>query len=131
MDQDIRWKQKFSNYKKALSQLKKFINTVDLNEFEKQGLIHIFECAYEQAANTVQSYAKTFTETPVYGFRDSLEAANKAGLTITLAEWHRLIDFIPEIQFAYEEAVAEKVVKAIREKYFCLFTQLEIVLSRL
>jgi len=34
MDLDIRWKQRFSNYQKALVQLTKFINKGDLNELE-------------------------------------------------------------------------------------------------
>lgn len=32
---DIRWEQRFSNFKKALSQLKKFIDQGDLSELEK------------------------------------------------------------------------------------------------
>jgi len=39
MEQDIRWKQRFSNYRKALGQLGKFIDKGNLNEFEEQGLI--------------------------------------------------------------------------------------------
>ncbi len=34
MDEDIRWKQRFSNYKKALNQLKKFIDKGDLSLFK-------------------------------------------------------------------------------------------------
>ncbi len=32
--EDIRWKQRFSNFQKALSQLKKFIDKGELNELE-------------------------------------------------------------------------------------------------
>jgi len=42
-DQDIRWKQRFSNYQKALAQLQKFIDKGNLSELEKQGLIKSFE----------------------------------------------------------------------------------------
>ena len=41
-EQDIRWLQRLSNYRRALSQLKKFIDKGDLNELEQQGLI----CGY-------------------------------------------------------------------------------------
>jgi hypothetical protein len=34
---NIRWKQRFANYLKALSQLSRFIEKGDLNELEKQG----------------------------------------------------------------------------------------------
>jgi len=39
MAEDIRWEQRFDNYKKALSQLQKFIDKKELNELEEQGLI--------------------------------------------------------------------------------------------
>jgi hypothetical protein len=49
MEPDVRWKQRFSNYCKALSQLQKFIDKGDLNELEEQGLIQAFEYTYELA----------------------------------------------------------------------------------
>lgn len=39
MNEDIRWKQRFSNYKKATIQLTEFIEKGELNKFEVQGLI--------------------------------------------------------------------------------------------
>ena len=38
MEQDIRWRQRFSNYCKALSQLEKFILKIDLNELKTKYL---------------------------------------------------------------------------------------------
>jgi hypothetical protein len=35
MEQEVRWKQRFSNYNKALSQLQKFIDKGNLNELEE------------------------------------------------------------------------------------------------
>ena len=47
-DKDIRWKQRFSNYSKALSQLELFVNKgEELNEMEEQGLIKSFEYTFE------------------------------------------------------------------------------------
>ena len=45
-DKDIRWQQRFSNFKKALQQLEKavaFSRTKELSELEKQGVIQTFE----------------------------------------------------------------------------------------
>ncbi len=39
MDFDIRWKQRFDNFKKATIQLTEFIEKEELNKFEVQGLI--------------------------------------------------------------------------------------------
>ncbi|WP_217916299.1 hypothetical protein [Duganella sp. BJB1802] len=38
-EQDIRWLQRLSNYRRALTQLKKFVDHGPLNELEQQGLI--------------------------------------------------------------------------------------------
>lgn len=48
-DSDIRWKQRFANYKKAFTQLTQFIHTEQLNEMEKQGLVKTFEYTYKLA----------------------------------------------------------------------------------
>ena len=55
-EKDIRWKQRFSNYQKATSQLKKFIDKGELNELEKQGLIQAFEYTYELAWNVMKDF---------------------------------------------------------------------------
>lgn len=49
MNKDIRWKQRFANYKKTLSQLTKFIDKGELNELEEMGLIQAFEYTHELA----------------------------------------------------------------------------------
>ena len=55
-EKDIRWKQRFSNYQKALFQLDKFIEKGDLNELEEQGLVQAFEYTYELAWNVMKDY---------------------------------------------------------------------------
>lgn len=44
---DIRWRQRFSNYQKALAQLARFTQQSPLNELEEQGLIQCFEYTHE------------------------------------------------------------------------------------
>lgn len=52
---DIRWQQRFINYKKAFQQLKQFVATWNLNDMDKQGLIKAFELAYELSLKTLQA----------------------------------------------------------------------------
>jgi hypothetical protein len=54
--EDIRWEQRFSNFRKALSQLTRFIEKGDLSELEQQGLIKAFEYTFELAWNTMKDY---------------------------------------------------------------------------
>ncbi len=55
-DQDIRWKQRFQNYRKAFASLQKFVNKGELSELEKQGLIKAFEYTYELVWNTLKDF---------------------------------------------------------------------------
>ena len=66
-DQDIRWQQRFSNFKKAFDQLEKFISVEDLNELEAQGLIKAFEYTYELSWKTLQDLLKD------KGYKDILD----------------------------------------------------------
>ena len=61
--QDICWKQRLSNFSKALDQLTKFIDKGQLNELEEQGLIKVFEYTYELAWNVIKDYFESQGET--------------------------------------------------------------------
>lgn len=56
MSEDIRWMQRFLNFKKAVSQLKAFIEKENINKFEVLGLIHCFEYTFELACKTMKDY---------------------------------------------------------------------------
>ena len=50
---DIRWKQRFTNFEKALINLRDFINAGELNVREQQGLIKSFEYTFELGWNVM------------------------------------------------------------------------------
>lgn len=59
MNKDIRWQQRFMNFKKAFNQLPKFIAHKEWNEMGQQGLIKSFEYTYELSWKTLQIYYET------------------------------------------------------------------------
>lgn len=70
MDQkDVRWQQRFQNFEKAFLSLKVAVNTPDLNELEKNGLVQRFEFTIEMAWKTLKDYLEykefTFLHTPM------------------------------------------------------------------
>lgn len=56
MSTDIRWKQRYQNFKKSLQYLEKAINIKDPDIIRKAGLIRFFEISFELAWNTMKDY---------------------------------------------------------------------------
>ena len=78
---DTRWQQRFSNYKKAFSQLELFYEKgKDLNHLEQQGLIKAFEYTYELAWNTIKDFYESQGESGIQGSRDAIRLAFRRAL---------------------------------------------------
>jgi len=65
--QDIRWLQRFDNYKKALAQLSRFMQKNTLNELEEQGLIQAFEYTHELAWKVQKDFLEQQGTTDLFG----------------------------------------------------------------
>lgn len=122
MEQDIRYKQRFSNYKKALSQLQKFIDKGELNELEEQGLVQAFEYTYELAWNVMKDYF-TYQQADegITGSRDAIRLAFKRGLITDGRNWMDMIESRIKSSHTYNEETAEEIVTKIKQSYFDLF----------
>ncbi len=127
MDQkkDIRWKQRFSNYQKALSQLKEFVEKKNLSKLEEQGLIKAFEYTYELAWNTIKDFYESQGETNIQGSKDAFRLAFKRGLIDDGQLWLDMVESRKLTVHSYDQNLAKQVVDAIFNKYFQLFTKLE------
>lgn len=58
-EQDIRWEERFENYKKALAKLGEAVqldSQRELSELEKQGTIQAFEYTHELAWKVMQDF---------------------------------------------------------------------------
>ena len=93
MERDIRWIQRFSNYKKALEKLQQSIEYIRedyqneednldevLDEMMKEGLIQRFEYTHELAWNVMKDYAYYQGNTEIGGSRDATREAFKMNL---------------------------------------------------
>ncbi len=122
-DTDIRWIQRFTNYTKAYTQLKKFIDHGELNEMEEQGLIQAFEYTYELAWNVMKDYYENQGEVNIQGSRDAIRMAFRRGLISDGQGWMKMIESRIKSSHTYNEDTADEIVEAILEKYFDLFTE--------
>ncbi len=121
---DIRWKQRFDNYAKAVGQLARFLEKGDLNEFEKQGLVQCFEYTYELAWNTIKDFFEAQGETGILGSRDAFRLAFQRGLTERGEIWMDMIRSRQRTSHTYNEEVVQAITHDIAAVYFAEFVAL-------
>jgi nucleotidyltransferase substrate binding protein (TIGR01987 family) len=124
-DQDIRWEQRFANFRKALSQLKKFVDKGDLSELEEQGAIQAFEYTYELAWNVMKDFLEYQGQTDIYGSRDAIRKSYQLGLIEDGERWMDAYMSRTKTAHTYNEQTAREVVEAILNSYYPLFHALE------
>lgn len=128
---DIRWKQRFANYQKALSQLKKFIDKGELSELEEQGLIKAFEYTYELAWITLKDFLEYRGQTDIYGSRDAIRKAFQLSLIDDGENWMDMLKSRNRTSHTYNKETAEEICQAIVDVYFSLFQQFETRMDKL
>jgi nucleotidyltransferase substrate binding protein (TIGR01987 family) len=123
--EDIRWKQRFSNFEKALSQLTKFIEHGKLNEFEEQGLIQCFEYSHELAWNVMKDFLTEDGIKDIFGSKSATKQAFNKGLIENGELWMDMIESRNKSVHTYNEDTAEEVVKKITHDYYALFVDFQ------
>ena len=125
MQNDIRWKQRFYNYQKALLQLTKFIEKGELSELEEQGIIKAFEYTYELAWKVIKDYYEEQGEVSIQGSRDALRLAFQRGLITDGDNWMKMIKSRIASVHTYNLEVAQQINQDIHDIYFQLFIELK------
>ena len=124
VSKDVRWLQRFANYKKALSQLDKFIEKGDLSDLEQQGLIQAFEYTYELAWNLIKDYFEYQGETGIQGSRDAFRLGFKRGTIEDGEIWMSMIESRSKTSHTYDEEIADEIAGAIVDNYYEQFVAL-------
>jgi len=131
---DIRWIQRFQNYKKALSQLRKAVvlsQERKLSDLEMQGLIQAFEFTHEMAWNVMKDFSEYQGDSSIKGSRDATRAAFKMELIADGEKWMDMIISRNETSHTYNEEVAVKITGDILKYYFDLFESFEQTMEQL
>ena len=118
---DIRWKQRFYNFKKAFSQFEKGVNlalTKDLSELEDQGLIKAFEFTHELAWKMLKDFLESRGNKDIYGSKDAVRESFRLGLVDNGELWMEMIENRNQTVHTYNLEIAKKIVNAIVHKYY-------------
>jgi len=129
-NQDIRWKQRFQNFEKALGHLAEALEIEQPDLLQKAGIIQFFEMSYELAWNTLKDYLEEQGFIDVKSPRSAIKKAFEIGL---IEDGHTWMDLLLDRNLTahtYDEEKATEVEELIHEKYFPVLTELYETLKK-
>jgi len=127
---DVRWRQRFANYCRALEQLEGFFEPPELNEREEQGLIKAFEYTFELGWNTLRDLLLAEGNADLIGSRDTLRLAFRVGLICDGESWLAMVQDRNLTSHTYNRSTAEQVSQQVEARYLPCFQELRRELSQ-
>lgn len=129
---DIRWVQRYSNFRKALAKMSEAIDIVaekydwqdSIDELLKEGLIQRFEYTHELAWKVMKDYEEYQGYNNIRGSRDAIRLALQIGI-IEDKEWIETIEDRNLTSHNYDEEVAEDVFISIVNDYYPLLVKFD------
>ncbi len=124
MEQDIRWKQRFSNFKKAYFQLKQAVDIYDNNaeSIIKEGIIQRFEFTHELPWKVMKDYLIYEGFQNITGSRSATRGAFNIDLIEEGQLWMDMIDSRNKTVHTYHEKILEQEYKKVVNEYFSCFS---------
>ena len=129
-NQDIRWKQRFQNFEKALGHLTEALEIEQPDLLQKAGIIQFFEMSYELAWNTLKDYLEEQGFIDVNSPGSAIKKAFEIGL---IEDGHTWMDLLLDRNLTahtYDKEKATEVKELIHEKYFPVLTELYETLKK-
>lgn len=126
MNLDIRWKQRFENYEKALKLLREALANVDsLSNLEKEGTVQRFEFTVELAWKTLKDYLEfngvlLDQSTPKYIVKQAFAAKIISNGQL----WIDILDCRNQMSHKYDEAAFDKAAHEIHNRFLPAFDEL-------
>ena len=125
MTEDIRWKQRFSNFNKAYEDLNAEVAlraSRPLSRLEEKGLIQSFEYTHELAWNVLKDYlADVAGTTGLMGSKDTTREAFKRGLIEDGEAWMDMIKSRNLTSHVYDQETAKAIANDISQRYHAQF----------
>ena len=123
-NQEIRWKQCFQNFEKALTHLSSALQLSEPDILQKAGIIQFFEMSYELAWNVLKDYLEEQGFSDVKSPRNAIKKAFEIGL---VEDGHSWMDLLLDRNLtfnAYDEEKVNEIERLIYQKYFPLLSRL-------
>jgi len=132
MNPDIRWKQRFDNFVRALDTLEEAVRLASqrpLSDLEQQGLIQEFEFTHELAWNTLKDFLEHKGISGLIGSRDATRTAFKNELVEDGQTWMDMIKDRNLSSHTYHLDVAKRIAGNVLTRYYPAFQALRLRLK--
>ena len=117
--EEVRWKQRLGNFKKAMGQLERACGRRKYDELELAGLVQIFEFSFELAWKTLQDLlhddgfsAKSPRETIRQAFEADYLTEDETEIMLEALEKRNVLSH------TYQETIAQEAETLIKDRYF-------------
>jgi nucleotidyltransferase substrate binding protein (TIGR01987 family) len=134
MNEEIRWKQRFENFQRALQILHRAVELAaqrELSELEQQGLVHIFEFTHELAWNVLKDYLDEQGITGIIGSKNATRSGVKNGLLADGEAWIEMIRARNLSSHTYNLETAAEIADMILTRFYPAFMQMTGTFSSL
>ncbi|MDF1644238.1 MAG: nucleotidyltransferase substrate binding protein [Pseudomonadales bacterium] len=126
MEQDIPWKQRFSNFGKAFLQLKEAVelygDTENVEAIIKEGIVQRFEFTHELAWKVMQDFLEYEGHQNINDSRSATRAAFNIGLIDSGQVWMDMIESRNRTVHTYREQILNEEFENIVDRYFSCFS---------
>ncbi len=123
---DIRWKQRFQNYEKAMGYLEQALQIPNPDIVQKAGIIQFFEMSFELAWNMVKDYLEDQGFVDIKSPRGALKKAFEMNILENGHDWMDLLQDRNLTAHTYDEQKATEMELLIQNKYFPILKALQL-----
>jgi len=117
MEPDVRWKQRFDNFSKALVFLSEAVAKQNPSDLEKAGIIQAYEFTFELAWKTLMDFLQ-WNKVEVRYPKDTIKEAFRFGLIEEGEKWMDMLDKRNLMSHTYNETNAEMAHSLVLNNYF-------------
>ena len=128
MTVDIRWKQRFHNFLKALQTLSDAVDLAQqrsLTKLEQQGLIQGFEFTHELAWNVLKDYLEEQGFVGIIGSKNASRQAFRNALIVDGESWMDMIKARNLTSHSYNLDVASSIATDILTRFYPAFVAMK------
>jgi len=121
-NQDIRWKQRFDNFERAIFLLEHTLQIEEPSDAEMAGLIKFYEMAFELAWKLMKDYLAE----DGFMIKSPRQAIKQAFQSELVADGQIWIDALQDRNLTthtYNESIALQVIADIRDEYYSVLNQ--------